>query len=174
MLNKSEEDNKFPKTPVSLGRAYEPKKENRFLVSFPKEFNIQQWVVAGCDRPSIDIIENLDEDSGITSIGDYIINPITVTFHDPTYPSTTESLMEIFRSLYERDNIELYDLLLNGFDFIIELINPTGAVVERWLLTGCKISNIDFGTLNISSDGGVRCYITIKPKHFELLNIINN
>ena len=157
------EDHSTPPIPKPSNAPYkhwEAKISSRFLVTFPKEFGIQQWVVCGCERPSIDI----------THDGERPCNPITIKFRDPMGTSTTERLMEINRSHYDKENIELYTLLQSGFTYILELLDPEGAVVERWSIEGCEIININLGVLDTGDSGAVICSMTLQPKFVGLLN----
>jgi hypothetical protein len=38
-------------------------------------------------------------------------------------------------------------------DIDLEMLDPTGVVVEKWILYGTFLTNVDFQTLNYSQDG---------------------
>jgi hypothetical protein len=43
------------------------------------------------------------------------------------------------------------------------MLDPTGVVVEKWILQGCIITSADFGTLAYNSDSLADISITIQP-----------
>jgi len=142
----------------------EPKRVNRWVVIFPKAFNLESWVVKETERPSITL-------SGNTSS----INPIKFVFLDPIGPSTTERLFKIIRSTpsivevtkKEEDN-DLINTLKDGFDYQLELLNSRGESIEKWTIVGCNIISVDFGSLDYDIDKLVTCLMVVQPKDFKL------
>ena len=45
----------------------------------------------------------------------------------------------------------------------LELLDPTGVVIEKWILQGCILTNVDFGALGYSTDALVDISATIQP-----------
>jgi hypothetical protein len=45
----------------------------------------------------------------------------------------------------------------------LEMLDPTGVVIEKWLLEGCLLTNVDFGNLSYSSDAIAGISVTIQP-----------
>jgi hypothetical protein len=132
----------------TTGTLYEPKKENRWIVYLPEKFEISKWVTNATNRPKIIIDEKT---------GQVTCEPIRIKFNDPIAESTT---------------IKLWDLFIansnNNFDYKLEMIDPTGEVVERWEFKGCKVIEVDFGELDYSSDKNAKCSILIKPSQVLL------
>jgi hypothetical protein len=54
------------------------------------------------------------------------------------------------------------------------MLDPTGVVVERWLLDGCLLESADFGTLNYKDDGIATIKLTIKANKIKLDNSVLN
>ena len=125
--------------------AYEPKRQNRFLVNMPEEFEIQQWVIQRASRPSTRIIRNGLDDCVIE------YEPMTLVFNDPIGPSIAQRL-----------NIILRERAADPFDFSIDLLDPTGVVVEQWIFTNCYFESMDFGPLDMSTNDIVTCAVTIR------------
>ena len=123
---------------------YEPKRQNRFLVNMPPEFEIQQWVVRKACRPSTYILRNGPDGCEIR------YDPMVLVFADPIGPSVAQRLAIILR---ERPG--------EPFDFSIDLLDPTGVVIEQWLFSECYFESMDFGPLDMDIDEMVTCKVTI-------------
>jgi hypothetical protein len=123
----------------------EPKRQNRFLVNMPEEFGIQQWVIRRASRPSTHIVRN--ELYGC--VVEY--DPMVLVFNDPIGPSVAQRLNIILR---ERPGEQ--------FDFSIDLLDPTGVIIEQWIFTNCYFEAMDFGPLDMSSNEMVTCAVTIR------------
>jgi len=48
-------------------------------------------------------------------------------------------------------------------DIDLELLDPTGVVIEKWILQGCLLTSVDFGQLGYSQDSLVDISATIQP-----------
>jgi hypothetical protein len=133
---------------------FENKKSNRFIVNLPEEFKINPHFIFEAQRPTVRI-------SNSTNI---LIDDITLKIYDPIGPSTSQAIMQLFKP-DETGKI----LINNTFDFSIELLDPTGVVVEKWLLTDCNIISVDFGSLTYKDEFDVVCEMKIKVGNFDLL-----
>jgi hypothetical protein len=78
---------------------YEPKRKNRFILSFPSSLGINSWYVESTSRPNIQIgateIPFLNTSTYVA--GRFTWNTINVTFRDPIGPSASQALMEWVR-----------------------------------------------------------------------------
>ena len=78
---------------------YEPKRKNRFIMSFPSSLGINSWYVESTSRPQISInpteIPFLNTSTYVA--GRFTWNTINVTFRDPIGPSASQALMEWVR-----------------------------------------------------------------------------
>ena len=54
-------------------------------------------------------------------------------------------------------------------DVYLEMLDPTGVVVEKWLLQGAWLSDIDFGSLGYSTDGVAEINATLRPDRCVLI-----
>lgn len=149
-----------------IPEAYEPKKINRWFITFPSEFKIDSWVVSSTERPSITM-------SGNTTT----INPINICLMDPVGPSTTQKLINIIRAspsntISDKNNLDsgLIEILKNGFDYDLEMLDPVGDSVEKWTISGCEIISVNFGELNYSNSEPIKCNMLVQPKSFKLHN----
>ena len=153
-----------PEKATQGASGYEPKRVNRWVVNFPSIFKIESWVVNSTQRPSI----ILDGDT-------FKINPINFVFLDPIGPSTAQRLMDIIRacpnnieSLQKDSSSELIEVLKNGFDYDLEMLDPTGVTVEKWTISNCEIISVDFSDLNYSESEPIKFKMIVQPKSFKL------
>ena len=132
---------------------YEPKRINRWIVKLPKEFGIESWVLSGTDRPSL--IKKYFNFFGLRLSVSTEWQPITLRFRDPIAPSTSQKLMSLIKEG-------------KSFSYNLELLDPTGIVVEKWLIKDCIIKSVDFSSLTYDYDGFVSCIMVVLPNSAEL------
>ena len=141
---------------------YEPKKMNRFLIVFPEYFKIPSWVISGASRPSMKLVTK--KIFGFELVKSFKWDDLVIKLRDPIGPSTTQSLMELVHpDLKNKHKVK------EKFSLQIEMLDPTGVVVEKWHLDNCEFKSIDFGELSYDNDSVVTCTLTIKVKDVILL-----
>ncbi len=78
---------------------YEPKRKNRFILTFPTSLGINSWYVESAARPKITIaskeIPFLNTKTYVAGMFEW--GTIGVTFRDPIGPSAAQALMEWVR-----------------------------------------------------------------------------
>ena len=133
---------------------YEPKRQNRFILRFPSTLGINEWFVESSKRPSIKIkdteIPFLNTSTFVA--GRFNWDSIPVTFRDPIGPSASQALMEWVRLHAESVTARMGYAAGYKRDVDIEMLDPTGVVVEKWILYGTFLTAVDFGILNYSQD----------------------
>ena len=133
---------------------YEPKRQNRFIVRFPSSLGINEWFVESAARPSIKIspteIQFLNTSTFVA--GRFNWEPITVKFRDPIGPSASQALMEWVRLCAESVTGRMGYAAGYKKNVDIEMLDPTGVVVEKWILEGTFLTDVNFGTLGYSTD----------------------
>jgi hypothetical protein len=134
---------------------YEPKRVNRFILRFPSPLGINEWFVETSARPSIKIasteIQFLNTSTFVA--GRFNWDPISVTFRDPIGPSAAQALMEWVRLCAESVTGRMGYAAGYKQDVYLEMLDPTGVVVEKWLLEGTFLTDVNFGSLDYKSDG---------------------
>jgi hypothetical protein len=144
---------------------YEPKRQNRFIMRFETRFGINEWFVESTSRPKIEIgsteIQFLNTSTFVS--GRFKWSPITVKFRDPIGPSAAQALMEWVRLHAESVTGRMGYAAGYKQKIDLELLDPTGVVVEKWILEGCILTGVDFGSLGYSTDGLVDISATIQP-----------
>ena len=78
---------------------YEPKRKNRFIMTFDSSLGINSWYVETTSRPQVSInpVEIPFLNTSTYVAGRFTWNTINVTFRDPIGPSASQALMEWVR-----------------------------------------------------------------------------
>lgn len=134
---------------------FEPKKKNRFLFTFPSELGINQWYIESGARPKFNVnpvaIPYLNFEVYVA--GRVTFDPISVTFRDPIGPSASQALMEWVRLCAETVTGRMGYAAGYKKDVYIEMLDPNGVTIEKWLLQGTFLSDVNFGDLAYTDDG---------------------
>jgi hypothetical protein len=134
---------------------YEPKRQNRFILRFPSSLGINEWFVETAARPHITIaateIPFLNTSTYVA--GRFNWQTINVTFRDPIGPSAAQALMEWVRLHAESVTGRMGYAAGYKKDIDLEMLDPTGVVVEKWILYGTFLSDVNFNNLAYNTDG---------------------
>ena len=133
---------------------YEPKRKNRFILRFPSSLGINEWYVFSTARPSAKIksVEIPFLNTKTYVAGQFEWEEIKVQFKDPIGPSASQALMEWFRLHAESVTGRMGYAAGYKKDIELEMLDPTGVVVEKWILQGCFLTSLNFGDLDYSRD----------------------
>ena len=144
---------------------YEPKRQNRFILRFPSTLGINEWFVESTSRPHITInpVEIPFLNTSTYVAGRFTWGTIKVKFRDPIGPSASQALMEWVRLCAESVTGRMGYAAGYKKNIDLELLDPTGVVVEKWILEGAWLMNIDFGSLGYSTDGIAEINATLRP-----------
>jgi len=133
---------------------YEPKRQNRFILSFDSTLGINEWFVESSSRPHITInpteIPFLNTSTYVA--GRFTWGVINVTFRDPIGPSASQALMEWVRLCAESVTGRMGYAAGYKKNVEISMLDPTGVVVEKWILEGTFLSDVNFNSLDYKSD----------------------
>jgi hypothetical protein len=144
---------------------YEPKKSNRFIMRFPSSLGINEWFVETASRPNIQIaateIQFLNTSTYVA--GRFTWNTISVTFRDPIGPSASQALMEWVRLCAESVTGRMGYAAGYKKNVDLEMLDPTGVVVEKWILEGCFLTDVNFNGLSYSDDKVQTINATLRP-----------
>jgi len=150
---------------------YEPKRQNRFILRFPSSLGINEWFVESTSRPHITIaateIPFLNTSTYVA--GRFNWQTINVVFRDPIGPSAAQALMEWVRLHAESVTGRMGYAAGYKKDIDLEMLDPTGVVVEKWILYGTFLTNVDFQTLNYSQDGLATISCSLRPDRCVLI-----
>ena len=133
---------------------YEPKRQNRFILRFPSSLGINEWFVESTARPHIIInpteIQFLNTSTYVA--GRFNWQTINVTFRDPIGPSAAQALMEWVRLHAESVTGRMGYAAGYKKDIDLEMLDPTGVVVEKWIMYGTFLTDVNFNALSYSQD----------------------
>lgn len=150
---------------------YEPKRKNRFILRFPSELGINEWFVETTNRPKITIksteIPFLNTKRYVAGI--YEWGTIGVTLRDPIGPSAAQAMMEWVRLHAESVTGRMGYAAGYKKDIELEMLDPTGVVIEKWSLIQCFLTDVDFGSLGYSDDALAGITLTLRPDYCVLL-----
>lgn len=145
---------------------FEPKRKNRFIVRFDSSLGINEWFVTSAKRPTGKIksveIPWLNTKTYVAGIFEW--EEIQISFKDPIGPSASQALMEWFRLHAETVSGRMGYAAGYMKDVEIEMLDPVGVVVEKWLLQQCFITSLSGGDLNYSSDDLATIDVTLRPQ----------
>lgn len=146
---------------------YEPLRKNRWLIRFPSDLGIQEWWLESAKRPSIQQkdVEIPFLNTSTWVVGRYTWDTIQVVLRDPIGPSASQAVMEWVR--LHSESVTGRQGYAAGYkrDVELEMLDPTGAVVQKWILKGCFLTNVDFGDLNYSQDDIATISATLRPDY---------
>lgn len=133
---------------------FEPKKQNRFILRFPSSLGLNEWQVMSASRPkwTMNEVEIPFLNTSTWVGGRFVWESMDVTFKDPIGPSSSQALMEWVRLHAESVTGRMGYAAGYKKDVELEMLDPAGVVVEKWILQGTMLTSADFGSLDYSSD----------------------
>jgi len=144
---------------------YEPKQKHRFIMTFPSSLGINSWYVESTKRPKVTInkadIPFLNTKTYVATNFEW--DTIGVTFRDPIGPSAAQALMEWVR--LHAESVTGRMGYSSGYkkDITLEMLDPTGVAVEKWILQGCFLTDVDFKELSYGEGGIQTISCTLRP-----------
>ena len=133
---------------------YEPKRENRWILRFPSSLGINEWYVETTSRPKLTIasteIQFLNTSTYVA--GRFTWGELPVTFRDPIGPSASQAVMEWIRLCAESVTGRMGYAAGYKKNVDLEMLDPTGVVVEKWILYGTFLTDVNFNTLAYNAD----------------------
>lgn len=107
--------------PNTIYTEFNPKQSNRWLLKFPKEFGLDEWMV----KHVTPIIYNPEKRKW---------DDITITLWDAVHKSTSKCISKLIE-----------DGRMYNFNLKMIILNPIGENIEEFYFELCNITNIDFG-----------------------------
>ena len=143
-------------------RAFEPKVQNRFIVSMA-DTGIQGFMVKNVKAPTFqDNSIKLDHINSYRKIrGKREWQDIDMTLYDPITPSGAQAVMEWARLSYESVTGRAGYSDFYKKNLQLDVLGPVGDIVSQWIIQGAFIVNADFGQYDWSVDEVVDLSITV-------------
>jgi hypothetical protein len=148
--------------------AFEPKQQNRFLMSVD---GIESYIIKGAAAISLTqgevVLNHINvyrKVKGKTTWGN-----VALTLHDPVSPSGAQQVMEWVRLHHEsvtgRDGYsDFYKK-----DITLSVLGPVGDIVSEWILKGCFIVDANFGDYNWDTENTAQSLtMTVAPDYCVL------
>lgn len=150
-----------------MPRVYEPKRKNRFLFRFPSDLGIQEWYVESSSRPAITqgATEIQFMNTSTYVLGRYTWDEMQINFRDPIGPSASQAIMEWVR--LGTESVTGRQGYAAGYkrDIELEMLDPSGNVVEKWVIVGAFLTNVKFDDLSYSTDDVATITATLRPDY---------
>jgi hypothetical protein len=142
-LRKSE-TNLFPKN-------IELKLNNRWVARVQ---DIEPFLIRSADKPIALVKER--KFLGFTFYPNIEWGPMSIDFYDSISISTTQKLMALLKSN-------------EMFDYVLEELDPTGLVIEKWVMRDCVITYLNFGNLDYNDNNLGVCSMVVSPSDVILI-----
>lgn len=153
----------------------EPKMNNRFVVEFQDEFEIEPYLIQTITRPSLNIdIENIQNHYRYT--GKYEWNNIEMTLIDTIGPSTSQGVMNLIIHCKKQNltfikdemegNVDLTKKIL--FTFKLKSLDPIGETIETWTIDVKELISVDFGKCDYGNKDMQTIKVVLKPESCTL------
>ena len=144
---------------------YEPKRDNRWILRFPSSLGINEWYVESTSRPKLKIasvaIPFLNTETYVA--GRFNWEEISVKFRDPIGPSASQAVMEWIRLCAESVTGRMGYAAGYKKNVDLEMLDPTGVAVEKWILQGCFLTEVKFGEVGYDKDDIMTIDATLRP-----------
>lgn len=142
----------------------EPKRKNRWVLEFPTEMGISEWMVQSSSRPSMTIndieIQYMNVSTWVA--GRSVWEPIDITFIDVIGPSVSQSVMKWIRMCVEHSTGRMGYATNYKKTLVLKMLDPAGIPVEKWTLNGAFVTSANFGDLDMSTDDLADISITVR------------
>ena len=138
---------------MNMPLKFEPLRKNRWVVRFPSDLGISEWMLKSAARPKINQSEKEIQfiNTSTWVVGRYTWDSLNLTFRDAIAPSTSQALMEWIR--LSSESVTGRQGYAAGYkrDVELEMLDPTGVVVSKWILKNTMLTDVNFGDLDYGS-----------------------
>ena len=134
-------------------------------MTFDSSLGINSWYVETTSRPQVSInpVEIPFLNTSTYVAGRFTWNTINVTCRDPIGPSASQALMEWVRLHAESVTGRMGYAAGYKKNINLEMLDPTGVAVEKWILQGTFLTDVNFDSLGYSDDGVATITATLRP-----------
>ena len=142
--------------------SWEPKRQHQFIMEVQ---GIPSYLIKTSAKPSM---TNGEVALDMINVKRYVKgksewNDISITLYDPIVPSGAQAVMEWVRLHAESVTGRMGYAAGYKKDVDLEMLDPTGVAVEKWILQGCSITDAKFGDLGYDKTDIMTVTITLMP-----------
>lgn len=143
---------------------FEPKRKNRWIIRFPSELGIQEYWLASASRPKITIaeVEIPFLNTSTFVAGRFNWETIDVTVRDGIGDSAMQAVMEWVRTCAESVTGRMGYSVGYKKNVEIEMLDPAGVAIEKWVLEGTWASTVNGGDLSMDDDTLAEVQMTLR------------
>ena len=138
---------------------------------FPSDSGVSEWMLKSASRPKITQqdteIQFLNTSTWV--VGRYVWDTIQVTLRDFIFPSTSQALMEWIRLCSESATGRQGYAAGYKRDMELEMLDPTGVSVQKWILKNSWVTVADFGNLDYGDSELADLTCTVRMDYAILL-----
>lgn len=153
----------------TIPNQFEPIRKDLFSIEFPVEMNIPEQFQVSASRPSATNteVEVMYKNLSTWYKGKTKTEPMTIVFRDVIGPSVYQKLFQ-----WQRQHTD-FATGKGGYaatykkTLTLNMEDPSGAVVQKFIMYGCFITKIDGGEVNMEDDGIAQVTIDIRFDSFD-------
>lgn len=146
--------------------AWEPKYQHRFIMTIPTpagDATIPAFLIKASAKPSMTngevVLDHINVKRKLK--GKSVWNSIAISIYDAIVPSAAQSVMDWVRLHHEsatgRDGYSTF----YKKDIILQQLSGLGEIIEEWQLKGCYLQDVNFGSLDWSTEDVVMIEATL-------------
>jgi hypothetical protein len=144
-----------------LAKTYEPKRQFRWILEVD---GLDSFVMQSTSRPKGNFgevqMDWLNDRWWLA--GKWTWDPMDLVLRDPIAPSAAQKVMDWVRLCYEHETGRAGYAAFYKKDIVLKLLDGPGAVVERWVIKGAWLQNIDMGSLSYTEDAPTEITCTMR------------
>lgn len=140
--------------------AFEPKQQNRFLMSID---GIESYIIKSVSEIALTqgevVLNHINVYRKVK--GKSTWGNVTLSLHDPISPSGAQQVMEWGRLSYESVTGRAGYSDFYKKDITLNLLGPVGDIVSEWIIKGAFLTNFNQGSFDWSTDETAELAITV-------------
>lgn len=148
-------------TNLMLANAFEPKRKFRWTMEID---GIDAFTLKTGARPQLTFEETVIDfiNTKRYVAGKQAYSPLNITLQDPIAPSAAQKVMDWVRLAYEVITGRMGYASMYKKNFSLKMLDPQGAVIEQWDITGAWIQDFNGGELDYASSDNAEISIVVR------------
>ena len=144
-----------------LANDYEPKRKFRWIFEIA---GLDAFTLKTGARPQLTFEETVIDwlNTKRYLAGKQSYSPLNITLNDPIAPSAAQKTMNWVRLAYEVQTGRMGYKSFYAKDFTLKMLDPQGAVIEKWNFKGGWIQDANWDELDMASSDVTEVKLTIR------------